>query len=80
MILFIDKLSLLLNLEMRSSGDQELFKVMSNRTRTRPQEIFVKMNTHISQLQDQVNAFNKTEAKLATKMQNHQIKNRNSSR
>ena len=56
---------------MRSSTEQELFKQMSNRTRTRPQEIYLKMNTHISQLQDQVHSFNKSSEKMASRMQKY---------
>ena len=33
---------------------------MSNRTRSRPLEIYTKLNTHLAQLHDQVSQFNKT--------------------
>ena len=61
---FLFILITLLLTSMRSSADQELFKQMSNRTRTRPQEIYIKMNTHISQLQNQVASFNIAEEKI----------------
>jgi hypothetical protein len=43
------------------STDQELFKALSNRTRTKPQEIYTKITSHIALLQDQIKYFNKAE-------------------
>jgi hypothetical protein len=46
---------------MRSTMDQELFKALSNRTRTKPHEIYNKISSHITFLQDQIMQFNKVE-------------------
>lgn len=43
------------------STDQQLFRALSNRTRTKPQEIYTKITSHIALLQDQIKYFNKTE-------------------
>ena len=44
---------------------------MSNRTRTKPHQIYIKLNTHIAQLQEQVNYFNKAESKIASSIKQH---------
>lgn len=53
---------------MRSTEQQELFKAMSNRTRTKPQEMYAKFNTNLTQLQEQIFEFNKTQEKLSVKV------------
>jgi hypothetical protein len=53
---------------MKASAEQELFKVMSNRTRTRPHEIYARFSTQLSQLEDQISEFNKAEEELGNRL------------
>lgn len=44
--------------------EQELFRALSNRTRTKPNDIYAKMSAQISSLQDQVLLFNHLESQV----------------
>jgi hypothetical protein len=49
---------------MPSSMEQELFRALSNRTRTKPNDIYSKMTSQITTLQDQVLLFNQLESQV----------------
>lgn len=49
---------------IRSDIEQELFRALSNRTRTKPFEIYNKMTNQISDLQQQIVHFNLLESQI----------------
>lgn len=49
---------------LASEMEQELFRALSNRTRTKPNDIYAKMSSQISALQDQVLFFNQLESQV----------------